>query len=206
MFGHKLMGLASALVLAAAPAAHADEGRHEGEGKHDNPFMNVPVSGTTDQGDFNGTLDVQRFEAIHGQVVAVGLLRGATRQGRMIKDQAVALPVQTSGSQGALFREDATRPALFRGTGASTPLIIPAQAACPVLNLALGPLDLDLLGLVVHLNQVQLNVVAQPGQGQLLGNLLCAVTNLLDNFNPNLGAALANALNQLAAFFAGLGV
>ncbi len=43
----------------------------------------------------------------------------------------------------------------------------------PILNLALGPLDLNLLGLVVHLNQVVLNITAEGGPGNLLGNL-CA--------------------------------
>ena len=43
-----------------------------------------------------------------------------------------------------------------------------------VLHLVLGPLDLNLLGLVVHLNQVVLDITAQSGPGNLLGNLLCA--------------------------------
>ena len=52
---------------------------------------------------------------------------------------------------------------------------------CDILNLVLGPLDLDLLGLEVHLNRVVLNIVAVSGPGNLLGNLLCAVAGLLDN-------------------------
>jgi len=43
----------------------------------------------------------------------------------------------------------------------------------------LGPLDLNVLGLTVHLNQVVLNITAVPGAGNLLGNLLCAAANLL---------------------------
>jgi hypothetical protein len=49
-----------------------------------------------------------------------------------------------------------------------------------VLNLVLGPLDLNLLGLVVHLDKVVLNITAQSGSGNLLGNLLCAVAGLLN--------------------------
>ena len=48
------------------------------------------------------------------------------------------------------------------------------------LSLVLAPLDLDLLGLQVHLDRVVLNIVAVSGAGNLLGNLLCAVTGLLD--------------------------
>jgi hypothetical protein len=43
-----------------------------------------------------------------------------------------------------------------------------------VLNLTLGPLDLNLLGLRVELNQVVLTITAIPGGG-LLGDLLCGL-------------------------------
>jgi hypothetical protein len=66
------------------------------------------------------------------------------------------------------------------------------QATCDILHLVLGPLDLNLLGLKVHLDKVVLDIVAQSGAGQLLGNLLCAVANLL-----NSGGTLSQLLNQL---------
>ena len=53
-------------------------------------------------------------------------------------------------------------------------------ASCDILNLVLGPLDLNILGLEVHLDQVVLDIVATTGAGNLLGNLLCAVAGLLD--------------------------
>ena len=49
-----------------------------------------------------------------------------------------------------------------------------------MLNLVLGPLDLNLLGLEVHLDKVVLDIIAVTGAGNLLGNLLCAVAGLLD--------------------------
>ncbi len=64
-------------------------------------------------------------------------------------------------------------------------------AACDILHLVLGPLDLDLLGLQVHLDRVVLDIVAATGAGNLLGNLLCAITGLLD------GGPLAGLLAQL---------
>jgi hypothetical protein len=48
---------------------------------------------------------------------------------------------------------------------------------CSVLDLVVGPLNLQLLGLVVDLNRVHLNVTATRGQGAL-GDLFC---NLADN-------------------------
>src|SRR3954452_16897940 len=72
---------------------------------------------------------------------------------------------------------------------------------CRVLDLTLGPLHLDLLGLVVDLNQVHLNITAQPGPGNLLGNLLCSVSHLLDGGNT---AGLQNLLNLLNGLLGGL--
>ena len=66
-----------------------------------------------------------------------------------------------------------------------------AARACNILNLVLGPLDLNILGLKVHLNRVLLNIIAESGVGQLLGNLLCAVAGLLD------AGPLGGLLNQL---------
>jgi hypothetical protein len=69
----------------------------------------------------------------------------------------------------------------------------------------LGPLHLDLLGLNVDLNQVHLNITAQPGPGNLLGNLLCSVTNLLDNTGGGgLNTAVQNLLNILNGLLGGL--
>jgi hypothetical protein len=83
------------------------------------------------------------------------------------------------------------------GTVTNLPISLPITAAgtCDVLHLTLGPLDLDLLGLQVHLDQVVLDITAQSGPGNLLGNLLCAVTHLLDS-NAS-GNALSNLLNQI---------
>lgn len=51
-----------------------------------------------------------------------------------------------------------------------------AGATCPVLNLILGPLDLQLLGLEVTLNQINLTVTATNGAG-VLGNLFCQLAS-----------------------------
>jgi hypothetical protein len=72
-------------------------------------------------------------------------------------------------------------------------------ASCQILDLVLGPLDLNLLGLVVHLDTVHLNITAQPGPGNLLGNLLCAIAGLLDQTPLNLGAILTTLQQILTA-------
>jgi hypothetical protein len=75
--------------------------------------------------------------------------------------------------------------------------------ACDILALDLGPLHLDLLGLVVDLAPVVLDIVAQTGSGNLLGNLLCAVVRLLDG--PGVFAAIGNLLDQINAILGALG-
>jgi hypothetical protein len=58
---------------------------------------------------------------------------------------------------------------------------------------------LNLLGLQVNLNQVVLDITAQPGSGNLLGNLLCSVAGLLNTNGPlqQVTAALNNILGAL---------
>jgi hypothetical protein len=51
----------------------------------------------------------------------------------------------------------------------------PGAAACQILDLVLGPLNLNLLGLEVDLNQVHLAVTATPGGG-VLGDLFCRLS------------------------------
>jgi hypothetical protein len=78
----------------------------------------------------------------------------------------------------------------------NVPILGTAPAsACQILDLTLGPLNLDLLGLVVDLSQVDLDITAVPGAGNLLGNLLCAVAGLLDG-GLNLDAVV-RLLNRL---------
>jgi hypothetical protein len=69
-----------------------------------------------------------------------------------------------------------------------------SNVACDVVNLDLGPLNLNVLGLVIDLNQIQLDITAVPGAGNLVGNLLCGVAGLLDG---NGTSGLANLLNRL---------
>jgi hypothetical protein len=55
----------------------------------------------------------------------------------------------------------------------------PTSGDCPILNLELGEIDLNLLGLEVHTSQICLDVTAHEGEG-LLGDLLCGLSGGLD--------------------------
>ena len=118
---------------------------------------------------FVGQYNITSFRVVDGALVAVGTLTG-TLAGVQISPTAVQVPVNAAASDGS----------------------------CQILDLVLGPLDLDLLGLEVHLDTVHLNITAQSGPGNLLGNLLCAVAGLLDGgLNASALSGLATLLNQI---------
>lgn len=131
------------------------------------------VQGTSDAGDaLSGVLTIQNFATQGNQLVANGVLNGT-----LTSASGVVTPVSNA------------------------PVTLPVSslsATCQILNLVLGPLNLNLLGLVIHLNTVHLNITAVPGPGNLLGNLLCAVAHLLDGTNLNgLLTQLVGLLNQI---------
>jgi hypothetical protein len=72
---------------------------------------------------------------------------------------------------------------------------------CPILDLALGPINLNLLGLNVDTSPICLTITAFHGGG-LLGDLLCGIAGLLDPNGLNLGTVLGGLTNaQLTSLF-----
>ncbi|HWJ91649.1 MAG TPA: hypothetical protein VNR87_11095 [Flavisolibacter sp.] len=78
--------------------------------------------------------------------------------------------------------------------------VSPTASSCQVLTLHVGAIHLDLLGLVVDLAAIDLNIRADAAPGNLLGNLLCAITNLLNNPSSQL-TGVAGLLNRVLAIF-----
>lgn len=117
-----------------------------------------------------------------GQLLASGVFKGEV-DGVAVKQVFNDVPSTLSSSS---------------ATGASADAVISqSHAACDILFLDLGPLFLDLLGLQIDLSEIVLDIDAVPGAGNLLGNLLCAVVNLLNGFDLN--AVLLGVLNNLLA-------
>lgn len=58
--------------------------------------------------------------------------------------------------------------------GSTSPQAITPLAICPILDLTIGPIHLDLLGLVVDTNTIHLTITADSEDG-LLGSLLCSL-------------------------------
>jgi hypothetical protein len=147
-----------------------------------NPLANIPVTGTAEAGDevFTGTLTAKKFVAGSGdQIEALAQLEGTlTKKGKehqVTRGVRVPVSILPSGSSG----------------------VSAEQLTCEVLHLELGPLDLNLLGLQVHLDQVVLDITADPSGG-LLGQLLCA----LADGGPL--AQIVDLLNQILGILQGL--
>lgn len=134
------------------------------------PGATVPVTGSNSTGTFVGTATISKFVAQNGQVLAIGTLTGT-------------LTNTATGAVNTIL------------TTFSAPLTV-TQATCSILNLSIGAIHLDLLGLVIDTNTITLNITAQPGAGNLLGNLLCAIANALNN-PSSLTALLNNLLTSL---------
>ena len=88
---------------------------------------------------------------------------------RIAARRAAAARALTARMRRSVVRFNAwVRPVRARSAAAGT--------VCPVLDLVIGPLNLQLLGLVVDLNQVHLTVTATRGAGAL-GDLFCQLAD-----------------------------
>lgn len=165
-----LMSVALLLPISAlAATSHAATPQAPSAKTHS---LTVPVSGTTSgtvPGTFNGALTITKFVSQNGQLFAVGTLTGTVTN-------ALGQVVQTV-------------------TQAVTVPITSASATCQILLLQTGAIHLNLLGLVVDISPITINITAQQGAGNLLGNLLCAITNLLNGGAPL--TSLTNLLNNV---------
>jgi hypothetical protein len=167
---------ASAAASHAAPASSSRVAAAASTPSDVNPFADIAVHGgpASGHGTFTGRAGIYDFAVQNGHLVARIMVNGV---------------VQDAAGTHAVSGIMATAPATVTGT-------------CQVLNLVLGPVHLNLLGLVVDLygpnnGPITLTITAQQGQGLLLGNLVCAIANLLNGGGS--AASLANLLNQLLA-------
>ncbi|MEO5313217.1 ABC transporter substrate-binding protein [Pseudarthrobacter sp. CC12] len=131
--------------------------------------INQTIAGV---GTFAGTFTPTGFSTQNGQLAVTGLLSGT-----FTSVAGDITPISQTLTTTVL-------------SATTTP-----TGTCDILNLVLGPLHLNVLGLVVDLNQVVLHITAQSGAGNLLGNLLCSVAGLLDGGTGLNG--LAALLNRL---------
>lgn len=180
------------LAMVGAPAAGAATSNGASpQVTNAGPLYTMPIKGVAKNGKkFNGTYGIYRFVTKNGKVYSVGTLSGRLK-GRHVTRGNVMMPASLTGDSGT----------------AQT------AAACTVLHLVLGPVNLNLLGLHVTLggglqaNQpIVLDITAVQGEG-LLGDLLCGLTNSLGGTLGQLTGQLQQltaTLNSLIALLGGL--
>lgn len=167
-----------ALVMFASTSLVMPRAQAQAGGAANGGGLIIPIGsiqGITGTGAFTGAASLVGNFALHsvqvvnGQLQAVGTL--------------TATVLDASGATlGTISVANLTAP-------------LTATGACPILTLHIGQIHLNLLGLDVTLSPIDLNITAQAGNGNLLGNLLCDVANLLNNNGPLSG--IANLLNNL---------
>jgi hypothetical protein len=167
-----LVALLGSFVAIPATSALAQGGNNPNTNR-----LEIPITGVVQNvGTLAGTLAISRFAIVDGALVAMG--------------QLTATITDAAGNVVRTIVTNLTIP------------VLNATGSCEILSLVLGPLHLDLLGLQIDLNQVVLDITAQSGPGNLLGNLLCAIAGLLDA--GNLGQGLVGLLNNLLGALARL--
>jgi hypothetical protein len=162
--------VAAALAIGTVGALPAAASGNNGSG------FQVPITGTTSNGGtFEGTATISGF-AVDGQnVVALGTISGVV-----------------NGAQ-SFVSTFSTSMAMPNTTATATPQVAQATTACQPLNLMVGPLNLNIIGVAVSIpHPIVLNITGMPGSNNLVGNLVCSVVNLL-----NSGGAAQQAADQL---------
>lgn len=198
-----LLALTMLFVVGSASAASASASASTSDtvsaptgsvAKNANGKMKSTVTGkTAGGGKLSGTFTPLKFKQADGALVAKGVLHGVIKAADGTKSTFTTIrSLEVTQINGATLED------LAISSGAAS--------ACDILNLVLGPLDLNVLGLEVHLKKVVLDIVAVTGAGNLLGNLLCAVAGLLDGgLLAGLLGQLTTLLNQILAAL-GLGI
>jgi hypothetical protein len=109
---------------------------------HGTPGATSLVQGTSADGSvFTGTFTPTSFSVVNGTLIATGTLAGTILNSSGTSIGTVSQTVQM--------------------------LVSSIDPTCQILTLTLGPLHINLLGLVIDLNQVVLTITAVPGNWQL---------------------------------------
>lgn len=169
----KIAAMAGVFILLATFAAFTPQLATAAPPHSAAPLV-IPITGTGTAGSLNGTFTLLGFALQNGQLVANGIVAGTLTNG---------------AGASTSFLQNVT------ATITST-----ATSSCTILHLVLGAINLNVLGLQVTTNQIVLDISALPGPGNLLGNLLCDIANLLNNPNQT----LVGLLNNLVTILRGL--
>jgi hypothetical protein len=198
--------LARVAVLAAVMSVAA-EIPAGAQGPQPSAAVTLPATGAFARGgEFTGTITINRFEQRGNDIVAVGLVRGVLSRGGRTLGSAVAgevtwpVAVRAGGQllASAAARKPGTPTPVAWSPGARSFGVVRVQAeTCQVVDVALGPVNVDVLGFQIALSPITFNLSGVTGTP--LGDLVCAASDLLGNV-----AGLVNLLNSVLGLLTGL--
>ncbi len=150
----KLLGVGAAGTVVTAVGLNTAGGPNEVlAAEIVNQLTELPVSGSRGDTRFRGKLTINSFREEGGKIVADGTVTGkAIKNGRSRRISGdVVVPVTVQRSE------------------------VEIVAICQILNLVLGPIDLNLLGLRLRTNTIRVRLTADS-EGGLLGSILCGLS------------------------------
>ena len=159
----------------------------------------VPISGTSTNGkrQFTGTYTIERFINKGGKVYSVGTVKGKLGNRRVTKDN-VRMPAAVRNASGTAKASQVQPPPL--------PLPpLPTGNACSILALDLGPINLNLLGLVDPVPTGS-NSGSMPSKARATCSATCSAGSRGSSTRARLASTplgqLTQILNALLALFA----
>jgi hypothetical protein len=171
--------------------------------------LKLPVSGTVAKaGSFSGTVAVSRFETRGNQIVAIGFVSGTISHRNktlgtvLVGEMSIPVIVRAGGFStitGPAPSHPQLRRVAFATAGAPSARLVQAEA-CAVVDIVLGPFTVNVEGVDVTIQPVDVQVVGQPGTA--LGDLVCQANELIGNVAGLVGV-VNNILNLLILLLGG---
>ena len=156
------------------------------------PMSTIPVYGTVAAGTFSGPAGTNPIS------VTGGTFAGFFSVGNFVVQNSQLLAPGTLSGTLALVDTtgNAVPPQQASQNSVAVPLTIGAGASCQLLHLLFGPINISLLGLVIHPTLMTLDITPQSAPGNGLAAPLCNVATLLGSTKPSL-SAVATQLQQV---------
>jgi hypothetical protein len=195
--------LAAVMSVAAGIPASAQKKPHP---RQPAAAVTLPATGTfTGGGAFAGSATINRFERRGNDIVAVGFVTGVLSRAGLALGSTVAgevtwpVAVRAGGhvlASGAVRKPGSPMPAAWSPDARSEAGLLRVQETCQVIDVALAPVNVDVLGVQIALSPITLNLTGGTGP---LGELVCAASDLLGTV-----ADLVNLLNGVLGLLTGL--
>lgn len=141
-------------------------------------FAVAPLSASAQTTPSNGPYTVPQSPVFDSTGRQVGTFRGGVRNLGFVEGPNNTLRV-SGVLNGTVTRNNGTTQTV-RQVFDNVVAVVGVTRVCDILRLNIGRINLDLLGLIVDIAPININITAQSGPGNLLGNLLCAIVNLLN--------------------------